>query len=128
MNKIDKVKQLIIDNAKKIEASQNYLPVFSLNDFANPYIELDEKGNYNYVIRERGTEYERKVFKTENDLLFEVFKNITSYLATDFELKNRIENQDPRILIFNKKEELLSLINDDWAKKERLRHQKLLKL
>ncbi len=128
MNKIDKVKQLIIDNAKKIEASQKYLPVFSLNDFANPYIELDEEGNYNYVIRERGTEYERKVFKTKNDLLFEVFKNITSYVATDFELKNRIEGQDPRILIFNKKEELLRIINPNWSKSEHLRHQELLKL
>lgn len=127
MIQIERIKNIIYDEAKKINAPDSVLPVYDINDFAIPYIEIDNDGNYNYIIRERGKEYERKIFKTEEKLLFEVFKNATSLMATNFELQNRIENQDCRILIFNKKEELLSLINQDWAIKERIRHQELLK-
>lgn len=126
--KIERIKSVISEIAKKIEAPDNLLPVYSINDFAIPYIEIDNEGNYNYVVRERGEEYERKIFKTDDELLFEVFINVTSLMATDYELQNRVENQDCRILIFSKKEDLLSLINQDWANKERVRHQELLKL
>lgn len=127
MSKIDEIKRIISEYGEKIKAPKDLLPVFGINDFATPYIEIDNSGNYNYVIRERGVEYERKIFIGIELLIFEVFKDVTFSMATDFELKNRIENQDCRILIFNKKEELLSVLNQAWSNKERIKHQELLK-
>ena len=119
MNKINQIKNKIKTLSQNINVPNNLLPIYELNDFAHPYIELDENDNYNYVVRERGMEYERKVFSDDNALLFEVFKDITSSMATDFELKNRIEGQDIRILLFTKQEELLGILDERWQERQR---------
>lgn len=43
-----------------------------------------------------------------DELLFEIFKNATHRMAFNFELKNRIENQDFRIIAFKKHIEILN--------------------
>lgn len=112
--------------AQRINAPKHLLPDCRMNDLAYPYIEIDIDGNYNYVVRERGEECERKVFNDDQELMFEVFKYIAHSMATEFELKNRIESQDFRIILFSKQEELLAQLDKDWAKRQRVVNKKYL--
>ncbi len=113
--------------AEKINAPSYLLPTFSspIGD-ATPNIEIDNVGLYNYVISERGNEYERKTTSDLNDLLYWIFASVTFSMACDFELKNRIEEKDSRRIMFAKQEELLGLLNENWKKKERKDHQSIL--
>lgn len=86
------------------------------NEIAIPYIIAFEKEVlYHYVVNERGQEHERSIFQTLDSLLFHVFSNIAFEMAVKYELENRIENQDCRIIIFKKQEDLIASINIKWG-------------
>lgn len=128
MNDLEKIKKLVTKYSEKINAPLKMLPTFDYNTgLAHPYIEMDSQGNYNYVIEERGEEYERKIFREEKELLYEIFTSITFSMASDFEVKNRIESQDSRIILFKKQEELLAILDEEWAKQVHMKNQKYLK-
>lgn len=113
--------------AQSINAPTYLLPTFSspIGD-ATPNIEIDSLGLYNYVISERGEEYERKITSDLNDLLYWIFASVTFSMACDYELKNRIEEKDCRRIMFVKQEELLGLLNENWKEKEKKEHQTIL--
>ncbi|KAA5531600.1 hypothetical protein F0460_16010 [Paenimyroides baculatum] len=69
-------------------------------------------------VRERGQIFEDKIAKDVDELLYWIFSGITFSMACDFELKNRIETQDCRRMIFEKQNELLKKLNDDWQERE----------
>ncbi len=48
-------------------------------------------------------------------------------MASDFEVKNRIKSQDSRIVLFEKQEELLAILDKKWAKEAHMRNQEYLK-
>lgn len=74
---------------RKIDGDTRLLPeINNSNDFAKPFIEIDRYG-YNYVCRERGEEIFRKVPFDIDELLYEVFDNVTFEMAIKWELKNR---------------------------------------
>lgn len=124
---LTEIENIVKQLAEKINAPANYMPTFSLpKGDATPNIEVDSSGLYNYVISERGTEYERRITSDLNDLLYWIFSAITSYMACDYELKNRVENKDFRRIMFAKQEALLGILNKDWEKKERMEHQSIL--
>ena len=79
-----------------------------------PHVELVD-GELHFVICERGTEYERRVAKGEDELLYWLVSSITFSLATDWECRNRIPDQDTRIGWMNKELEILQTINPRWA-------------
>lgn len=49
-------------------------------------------------------------------------------MASDYEIKNRIEDKDCRRIIFDKQEELLGKLNENWRLKENAKHQSILKI
>lgn len=112
---------------KKISDDVTLLPEINhSNEFARPFIEIDELG-YHYVCRERGEEIFRKFpFDTE-ELVFEVFADITFSLASEWELKNRDPNEDFRLRLFKKQVELMTRINSDFGKKLNEQLARLLK-
>ncbi len=116
----------IKDLADKIGVDYRYLPsiVNSKHDGHPTIIEIN--GQYHYVIKERNIEYKRLVFLNENDLLYQVFKDISFEMATDFELDQRIENQDSRRLILKKQLEILTLLNPKWGKRVKKEHRKII--
>lgn len=115
--------------ANKIQAPNNLLPeINESNDFAKPYIDIGIGETIYYVIRERGIEHERTIYRNEDELLFRIFKDITFIMAAEYELKNRIENQDSRILLFKKQEELLIKLDPNWAIITHSEHNKYLKM
>ena len=124
---ITEIQNLVNKLAEKVNAPSYLRPTFSapIGD-ATPNIEVDNLGLYNYVISERGNEYERKLTSELNDLLYWIFASVTFSTACDYELKNRIEEKDCRRIIFVKQEELLGLLNKEWEEKEKKEHQSIL--
>jgi len=115
------------EEIKKISNDLTLLPeINNSNDFAKPFIEIDRYG-YNYVCRERGEEIFRKLPFDLNDLLYEVFNDVTFELATKWEVKNRDENKDFRLLLFAKQVQLMSTINENFGEKLNNRLQRILK-
>ena len=80
---------------------------------ATPLIEFKD-GKFHFVPSERGVESERITGNAE-EILYFLFKGITSQLATNFELRHRIAGQDPRIMIFAKQLELLTFLDPAWS-------------
>ena len=124
---LTEIQNIVNELAEKINAPTYYLPTFSSpKGDATPNIEVDNLGLYNYVISERGNEYERKITSDLNDLLYWIFASVTFSMACDYELKNRIENEDFRRIMFAKQEELLGLLNKDWEETEKKEHKSIL--
>nr|WP_314499854.1 Imm63 family immunity protein [uncultured Chryseobacterium sp.] len=127
---MSEIKSIIMLLANEINVPKNLIPEINVsNDFAKPFIDTDrEEKFFYYVIRERGVEHKRDFYGDVQELLYRVFKDITFVMAADFELRNRIENQDFRILLFKKQEELLLKLNCDWAKNIYLENKKYLEI
>ncbi len=112
---------------KKIDGDSGLLPeIDNSNDFAKPFIEIDRYG-YNYVCRERGQEIFRKMPFDIDELLYEVFDNVTSEMAVKWELKNRKEDEDFRLQFFAKRVDLMTKINKDFGERINDRLQRTIK-
>ena len=74
---------------------------------------------------ERGN-IERDLRMDLEDLLYNVFKNITSDMAMTYELKNRIGDQDSRKVSFQKEEELMKKLNEEWGRRIERDHECIL--
>jgi len=113
--------------AKKINASENLLPTYgSSADFAHPHIEVNSQGLH-WVVIERGMETQRKTTNDPHELLYWIFEAVTSEMAMEFELKNRIESQDFRRIYFQKQEELLGELDSSWKKTKVQHHEAVLR-
>ncbi len=123
MKTLIEVEKIIKNLADNINAPKNLLPSFDLpHGDGTPYIEIDNFGNYYFIISERGVECERKRSQNLDELLYWIFDSITFSIACDYEIRNRIEKQDFRRILFAKQEELLSILNKDWEEKKRKEH------
>jgi hypothetical protein len=125
---LDDIKKKVDELAIKINAPTNLLPNYGQQTWdAHPYIEVDNLGFMFYIISERGQEFERKMTDKIDDLLYWIFANVTFSMASDYELKNRIEDKDCRRIMFDKQEELLGQLNENWRLKENAEHQSILR-
>ena len=113
--------------AAQIGAMEKFLPTYGrTTDGARPHIEVDSRG-YHYVVVERGEEIKRIITRDFDELLYHIFESVTSTLTYDYELANRIENQDCRRLAFQHQIELLSKISTTWANRESKQHGEVLR-
>jgi hypothetical protein len=125
---LDDIKKKVDELAEIINATTDLLPTYGYSkDFAYPHIEIDNFGRLHYVIIERGEELERRTTDKLDDLLNWIYTSVTFSMASDFELKNRIEDKDCRRIMFEKQEELLGQLNENWRLKENTEHQNILK-
>jgi len=116
---VNEIKEKVEKLALKINVPADLLPGFGqLKYEAHPYIEMDNRGIMFFVISERGEENERKRTDNIDELLYWIFSGITFSMASNFELKNRIEDKDSRRLMFEKQEELLGILNNPGDKKK----------
>jgi len=124
---ISTIRKRVREYGKKINASSYLLNVRTTTDgFGTPHIEIDENG-YNYVVSERGNEYERRQTKDIHILLYWIFKDIVFILASEHELNNRKPNEDSRRLLFAKLIELLEKLDSEFAQWEKEEQEKILK-
>lgn len=118
----EKLNDLLVESLKVIDGDPKYLPRINESNYeANPFIEIEPYGYY-YVCYERDSEMFRMLPFDEEELLYLVFRDITSRMANQWELKHRIKGQDPRRLYFDKQIELMSKIKPVMG--ERLRQEK----
>jgi hypothetical protein len=123
---LDEIKAEVNRLAALINASASMLPTYGYSDDgARPHIEVDARG-YHYVVRERGEELSRLTTFDFDELLYDVFRDVTFHLAGKYELKQRVENQDSRRLIFKHQIELLSKLSPKWGEMNAQEHERIL--
>ncbi len=126
---IEEIKSRVDELARKINAPAKMLPDYgSLKHDSHPYIVVDRSGTMFYIRSERGTEYERLKTDDIDVLLCRIFESVTFWMASDYEVKNRIEDKDCRRMIFQKQEELLGMLNDKWKQKVTERNKNVLQI
>ena len=124
---LEKLKTEVKLLAQIIEAPDFFLPTFANTKYdGTPNLEVLDLGFIHYIVTERNEEYERRITRDLSEVLFWIFEYTTFNMAVDFEHKNRIEDQDFRILLFQKQEELLAMLNVAWSEKLQAKHTKLL--
>jgi hypothetical protein len=111
----------------KIGGDNRLLPeINNSNDFAKPYIEIDQYG-YNYVCRERGVERFRKLPFDIDELIYEVFHDVTSEMATKWAIENSAVKEDFRLKWFAKRVDLMTKISRDFGTRLNNELQSILK-
>jgi hypothetical protein len=81
-----------------------------------------------YVVTERGSEYERRLTRDGEELLFWLMSDVTFDMAVKFELAHRRPKEDSRRLLFRTQEELLQSLNVAWAEELRRKHESILRI
>ena len=115
--KLEHAKVLATSYLKVIGADTSYLPSFEEEIREGFFIEYDDYNNtFYYGNRERNI-VERAVCLDLDDLLYKIFVDITLAISIEFELRNRIEGEDFRRIVFSKQEELMSRLNKQWLKR-----------
>jgi hypothetical protein len=108
--------------ASTIHAPAPYLPTFAQSRHdGSHHIEVDRQ--YHWVVCERGYELQRRSTSNLDELLFWVFSSVTFSMAMDFELDHRRDGEDCRRQIFQRQEELLSMLSETWADREARDHK-----
>lgn len=111
------IRKRVKELAKLVNAPKELTKVAGSPDWmGGVYVEVDGKG-YHYVNSERGNEYERHTTKDIQELLYWLLKDITSQIASDHELSNRIPYADSRRLWFKKWVELMGIIDPEFHRK-----------
>src|SRR5687768_3276240 len=115
----NELRKLLKDTLDNIGGNPKYLPKVNESDEnAKPFIEIGRYG-YEYVCQERGEELFRKLPYDTEELLYAVFSDITREMSHDWEVKNRIESQDSRIVFYERKIELMSKIKKEFGDRVR---------
>ncbi|TPQ34680.1 Imm63 family immunity protein [Cupriavidus pinatubonensis] len=121
------VQDMIYSYGQKAAISRRslFLPTVPVGD-GSPHLEIGD-GKYHLVYSERGMEFGRRSSASIDDILYWYFDSVTSTLAFNFELENRVEGQDCRRIAFAKKRELIHSINGEWDERLALEIQKILR-
>ena len=111
--------RLIINYRMKKLASQINTPLELLpaigveNHSGKPYIRIFFPAYY-LIAFDNGINVYKKRFFNIDDLLYEVFEQVTFDMALQYELKNRILGQDFRRLAFEYQLELMRQLSSQW--------------
>jgi hypothetical protein len=84
----------------------------------SPHVEI-EGGVYHHIVTERGLELERETFDDKDDLLYRLVSDMAFWMAVEYEMKNRVQGQDARRIMFAKWIELMERVGADRAEKTR---------
>ena len=89
------------------------------------HVEL-RNGLYFYLTFERGDERDRRMTLDPNELLYWLVSDLTWAMAREYELSNRVANEDCRRLLFSKHLELLAQVDGKWSQKKRAEYDEIL--
>ena len=114
MNKLAQIKAHVNQLAERIKAPSESLPTFGTSaDFGRPHIEVRET-TYHYISIERGKEISHSSTSDINELLYWIFRDITSQMGYSYELVHRDSRQDFRRIAFAHTLNLLEQLNPAW--------------
>lgn len=125
LSNLSSIERQIRDLSGPLGAPATNLPTFgeSRHD-GTPHIEVGT--TYDFVVCERGSEFERRSTTDLDELFYWVFATITFSMACDFELRHRRAGEDFRRQLFAQQVALLSALSPDWAAKEEAEHARIL--
>ena len=116
---LEELKNQIYEMGDKILVSKesNLMPMFSetkevFNEGSSIYI----NDKYHYIIMEKGQINQHYESQEIDDILYPLFKDITSTLAQEYEVNNRIEKEDFRRVLWRKQLELLEKLDKKFRK------------
>lgn len=111
------IEQRVRRMAKELDAPANYLPTYGRSrEDGTPHIEIN--GAYDFVVSERGKEFERRSSSDIDELLYWVFRTVTFSLAADYECGHRRAGEDSRRQLFAIQLDMLKKLSPDWAERE----------
>jgi hypothetical protein len=112
---LNEIENLVLQAAKKIDATPDLFPTYeTIEGTARPAVKVDMFG-YHYIISERGALIKHTQTYDINELLYWIFKDITSNMASNYELHHRDNDKDFRRIMFYKQIELLNQIHDNFG-------------
>lgn len=91
----------------------------------SPHIEV-ANGKFQFVVTERGSEFERVENLSADNVLYLLFNGITQHMATMYELQNRMPETDGRSVWFPYQECLMENLSPSWGERLRDEHQRVL--
>jgi hypothetical protein len=108
------IKAQVIRLAEHIKAPPESLPTFGTStDFGHPHIEV-QGATYHYIAIERGKEISHASTSDLDELLYWIFRDITSQMGYSYELAHRDPRQDFRRIAFAHTMNLLEQLNPNW--------------
>ena len=103
--------EIIFPEYKKIGLS------FSSNDEAIPFLQMG-RNKALLIVRDRGKVVKSKEYTLLEDLIFDIFYDLTFEKSCDMEALNRIDPRlDSRILIFQYQADLMGRYSLNWRKR-----------
>ena len=111
------LEQRVRSLATSLNAPAIYLPTFGYSqEDGTPHIEIS--CTYDFVVSERGNEFERRRTRDVDELLFWVFQAVTFSMASEYELSHRRRGEDSRRQLFAVKVDLLKTLSPEWGQRE----------
>jgi hypothetical protein len=74
------------------------------------------------------TQYVIALLRNIDDFLYKIFADVTFILSIEYELANRIDNQDCRRVMFEHRVKLLTLLSPQWGERESKEHKQILQV
>lgn len=114
----DTLRNMFYEACKKINAPENkvYYRTTPSQDGA-AHVKIDDDG-YHYIVTERGKELNHQTTLDPDELLYWLLSDVVFYMASKYELDNRMPNQDSRRLMFKKEVDLFKKLDQGWAQKK----------
>ncbi len=114
--------------SKKVAVPERLKPIFGPSDYdEKPYVFQDNNNDLHYTSKERGQISFDKITSDFDEILYWIFDSITTSMAFDYELKNRIEEQDCRQIAFEYQTQLMRTLNNIWGEKTINKHNEILR-
>ena len=120
---LDEIREIIVNGPRP---NGLFLIPESPTHSGAPHAEII-KGEYHYVVTERGSEFERKIAENSDELLYWFVSDSVFSIACQWELEHRKESEDSRRQLFSKQIELLNHVNPKWAARKEKYHEQVLK-
>jgi len=107
--------------ADAISAPSEILPTLhESQDGGHPHIEWHD-GTFHYVAVDRGKEVFRRTTRSEDEVLYWIFSDITHSIASKQSAREDRIHEDPRRVLFVTQLELLRKLSNSWG--ERREHE-----
>jgi hypothetical protein len=111
------VKQRVDELAERIDAPASLLPTYGRSEhMARPYIESADD-MFSYVVVERGIRLRHEATTDLDELLYWIFRSVTFDMSTKFEVQNRAEDQDFRIIQCRHQLALVARLRPHWDRR-----------
>lgn len=104
--------------AKQIDAPTSLLPLVDNDGIGDgQYVEIEGKywQTFRLVAKERGQIVHFEMAADLDELMYHIFKDVTRYMASQWELINRKQNEDSRRQLFAKQHELLTMLSSEFS-------------